>query len=211
MKNSWHNISKVLIAFSVLLLVCSGKNTWGQENNPGKGSLQEFAAANLLSKAREFQKENELSKAVQELIVITDYFPEYGKIDVVFKELGDLLIEMELYSAANKIFEHLIREYRNGPMVPYALYGLERINNLLGRHYRALQLYGLLQEKFPQANVGDGKYYHAGQSFLALEEFDKAIATFDRIKGGGEFRGYAFYSRALANFKKKILPPPSRI
>ena len=175
------------------------------QNIPNKDRLlQENAAKKLLNQALISQKKGELNKAIKDLIIITDYYSDYSQIDVVFSELGSILTEMELYSAASRIYKHIISNYRVSSKVPYALFGLQKINYLQERYRQSLELYNQLEKEFASSEVGGGKHYYAGQSFLAMDDFDSAINAFNKIEDNSEFKSYGLYSRAVAKLKKKI-------
>jgi len=158
----------------------------------------------LLNQAISFRDKGEYNKAAKELIIITDYYSAFSQIDFVFVELGNLLTDMELYSAASRMFRHVINNYGNSSMAPNVLYGLQRINFLQDKYDRSMEFYTRLEELFPNTDVGSGKYYYAGQNFLALDDPDKAIIAFEKIEKNSEFQAYGLYSKAIAKLKKKI-------
>ncbi len=170
-----------------------------QESN----NEQEKASDKIVVRSDFYSESGDFNKAVQELIPILDYYPKYSKIDEVMWKLGNNLTEMGLFDAADKIYKHLIGNNLESPIVPFAILGLEKLYYQQQKYPRVIDYFRLLREKYPDALIGDGSYYYAGQSYFFQEDFDNAILAFDAIEEKSEFWGYALYSRALANFKKK--------
>lgn len=203
-KRTTNNLSRPNFLLSFIFIFFLVIPLYGQDIPNRDKLLKENAAKKLLKQAQSYQANGELNKAVKELIVITDYYPGYSQIGVVFIVLGDVLTEMELYSAASKIYRHILSTYSTSAAVPFALYGLEKIYYLQEKYNQSLVLYGQLQKEHASAKVGSGKHYYAGESFLALDDFDNAILAFGKIENSSEFKGYALYSSAMAKLKKKI-------
>ncbi len=199
-----NNRAKLIITLSCLFTVLFSFSLLAQDISNQDRLLQERAAKRLLDQAISFRNKGEYNKAAKELIIITDYYSAFSQIDFVFVELGNVLTDMELYSAASRIFRHVINNYGNSIKVPYVLYGLQRINYLQDKYDRSLEFYTRLEKSFPNADVGSGKYYYAGQNFLALDDPDKAIIAFEKIERNSEFQAYGLYSKAMAKLKKKI-------
>ena len=164
---------------------------------------QEAASDKIVARAEILAERGNFNRAVQELIPILDYYPEYSKIDEVMCKLGNNLTDMGLYGAADKIFKHMVANNIDSPVVPYALFGLEKLYYLQQKYARVIDYFKLLREKYPDASIGEGIYYYAGQSYFFQGDFDNALLAFDAIEERSEFWGYALYTRALANFKKK--------
>lgn len=193
------------LVLGLLIVILLDYSVWAQDPPVSNTILQEKAANNLLKRAREYYDQGAFSKAAQELISVTDYYPEFSKIDEVFLKLGDVLVQMELYDAADKIYKHLVRLDPNSPTVPIALYGLARINYLQGKFQRTLDFVKFLNDNYGKTEVDDGMAYYAGLCQMGLQDYDGAIASFDQIPRESEFRGYGLYSRAISHFKKKML------
>jgi len=196
------------IGFVFLFLALILEPLSAQQKNERDIHEREFAANKILARSLVSAEEQNYSKAVQDLILILDYYPEFSQIDTVIYVLGNNLTEMGLYSSADQIYRYLIKSNLKSPLVPFALYGLERLYYRQAKYDRAIDYFRLLREKFPQAKVGDGIYYYAGQSMFFQNDFDNAIQTLNAVEEGSEFWGYALYTRALAHFKKKMLPMP---
>ena len=199
-----NNRAKLIVTLSCLFTVLFSFLLLAQDISNQDRLLQERAAKRLLDQAISFRDKGELNKAAKELIIITDYYSAFSQIDVVFVELGNVLTDMELSSAASRIFRHVMNNYGKSSLVPNALYGLERINFLQDKYDRSLEFYNRLEESFPSADVGSGKYYYAGQRFLALDKPDKAIIAFEKIEMNSEFQAYGLYSKTMAKLKKKM-------
>jgi len=168
----------------------------------------EKTANKIVAQADELTKKDQYSKAVLKLIPIVDYYPEYSKIDNVMYKLGNNLTEMGLYDSAFKIYRHLVENNPQSSLIPFAIFGIEKLHYMQKDYERAIDYFRLLREKFPDAQTGDGPFYYAGQSFLFQDDFENALLTFDAIEERSEFWGFALYSHALANFKKKKLMRP---
>lgn len=194
--------------FCLLLAVSFAGPVLAQNRQVGDIMVQEKAANTLLKRASGYYDKGEFSKAAQELISITDYYPEFTRIDQVFLNLGDVLVKMELYDAADKIYKHLVRLDPNSQTVPSALFGLARINYLQGKHERTLDFFKFLNDNYGKTEVNDGMLYYAGLCQMELQDFDGAISSFAQIPDDSEFRGYGLYSKAISHFKKKMLMTP---
>jgi len=197
--------SKVVL-LALLLFLLSSSAIQGAEgtNVLLQNREKEYAASKLLDRAKELISKGQYDQALQDLIAITDYYTEFSRIDETFVVIGNCMTDMELYSGAENIFKHMIRNYTDSPWVPHALFGLERLNYLQGNYQTAIDYFRFIRERFPDAPLGEGIYYYGGQSFLYLNQFDKAITTFSAIDEKSEYWGFALYSRAQAYLKKKI-------
>ena len=196
---SFTHIKNLNSTINFLLILVFVIPVFSQETN----KEQEYASDKIFSRAVALAESENYNRAVQQLIPILDYYPDYSRVDEVMYNLGAYLTEMELYKAAERIFTHLIQTNIEGPMVPNAIYGLERLFYQNGDYDRALDYFRILRDKFPDNTIDDGIYYYAGQSYFFNEDFDNAILMFDAIEPGSQFWGFALYTNALAKFKKK--------
>lgn len=203
-------IRSVLI-FSFISILFISQFAFSQQSVQQLDKEREYAADKILKRSRVKAQRGELSKAVQDLIIILDYYQNYRKIDETLYELGNYLVEMDLYKAGKEVYDYLIRNNLQSPMVPFAIYGLEKLFYKQGKYELAIDYFRIIREKYPDAQVGEGIFYYAGQSFFYQNDFENAILTLNAIEEGSEFWGFALYTKALANFKKKMLMRPSLI
>ena len=190
----------LLLALAVATVPASG-----QVGDRIRHKELEYAATKTLQAARKLMKQGKYEEALFDLIRIVDYYPEYSRADEAFVDLGNCLLSLGLYSAAEPVFKHVILNYTGGRMVPFALFGLEHLNYLKGNYTVAIDYFRFIRQRFPDAPLGEGIFYYGGQSFLYSNEYDNAILAFSAIDENSEYWGYALYSRAQAYLKKKIL------
>ena len=200
-----------LVLISLLSILFISQSVFSQQPTQKLDKEREYAADKILKRSRVRAQRGELSKAVQDLIIILDYYQNYGKIDETLYELGNYLVKMDLYKAGKEVYDYLIRNNLQSPMIPFAVYGLEKLFYEQGKYELAIDYFKILREKYPNANVGEGIFYYAGQSFFYQNDFENTILTLNAVEEGSEFWGFALYTKALANFKKKILMRPSPI
>ncbi|GBD93496.1 outer membrane protein assembly factor BamD [bacterium BMS3Abin05] len=162
------------------------------------------AAEKVYKNALSEMESREYWKAAQNLIVITDYYSDYKNLDAVLYNLGTCMFHLELYSAAEKIYVYLIKNYLDSPYVSNAIYGLERVYYTEKMYNRALTYFQVITEKFPNMNEMDGAYYYAGQSYFYSNDFTQAILMLKRVPHKSSFRGYALYTIGLGYLKKKM-------
>ncbi len=196
MKRIW-----ILFVFVFLFQNVAAAGT-SQPLNREKEELDR-AATKVYKTALDQMTAGEYWKAAQNLIVITDYYSDYKNMDAVLYQLGNCMFHMDLYSAAERIFVYLIKNYIDSPYVSNALYGLERVYYADKRYNKALTYFQVIQDRFPQMNEMDGALYYAGQSFFYTKDFTESLILLGKISPKSSFGGYALYTMGLDYLKKK--------
>jgi len=173
----------------------------------GGGGVEEMErlASAIFKEAQGQMADRQYWEAAKNLILITDYYSSFSKLDEVLYTLGECLYQLELLDASERIWRYLIKSYLHSPYVPWALYGIERVYYKRGDYERVLDYFRIIRKRYPKAAIADGAYYYAGQALFNRELYDNAILFFEAISKNSEFWGYAQYSKALAYLKKKEL------
>ncbi len=196
-------MKKLILIFS-LIFVMSQMAIGAVQNRSLSEEELDRAATKVYKTALDQMKSANYWKAAQNLIIITDYYSDYKNLDAVLYNLGTCLFHLELYSAAEKIYVYLIKNYLDSPYVANAVYGLERVYYTDKMYNKALTYFQVITEKFPTMNEMDGAYYYAGQSYFYLNDYTQSILTLKRVSPKSSFRGYALYAMGLGYLKKKI-------
>ncbi len=174
-------------------------------SQPGARTREELdrAATKVYKAALNQMAAGDYWKAAQNLIIITDYYGTYQNMDAVLYQLGTCMFKMDLYTAAERIFVYLIKNYLDSPYVSNALYGLERVYYADKRYNKALTYFQVIQDRFPQMNEMDGALYYAGQSFFYTKDYTESLILLGKIHPKSSFSGYAWYTMGLDYLKKK--------
>ena len=111
--------------------------------------------------------------------------------------LADRLVQARMGSQAKKILENLARKTQREPVAAGAWFRLEKIYYQEENYPQALRAFYKIsaRSRFPQRQEAT---YLAGNSFLYMKEYLKAIGLLGKISEGSNLYPFAVYSNGLA-------------
>lgn len=166
------------------------------------------AANQIYRNGIKFYNKGKHWNCTQELIILLDYYPQFGKIDGVIYYVAESLSEMEMNKPAIKMFRYLIKTYPKSKYVPNSLLGIQKIYFREKKYKESMNYYFLIIKNNYNKEIADvARYYHAQSNFY-LKKWDDAVLTLRRISNTSEFYDYGLYTTGLAMLKKKEFVQP---
>ncbi len=148
-------------------------------------------------------KREEYWNCAQEFIIIMDFFPQFSKMDKVVNYLGHCLFQEELTLASIRMFNYLLKNYRNSKHIPDALLGLERAFYQQNDYKQALRVYyAIIKKPARYKNILDEARYIAGKCHYHLKNYDISVSIFKKVDNHSKFYDSALYTMALSYLKK---------
>ena len=86
----------------------------------------ERAANQILRGSIELFKEESYWNCARELIILMDFYPDFGRLDEVVYYLARCLFEEELTTAAIRMYKYLIKKFPTSSFVPASILGLQK-------------------------------------------------------------------------------------
>jgi TolA-binding protein len=172
-----------------------------QQDNRSKKELEVLANKIYDAGIRLFKK-GEYWNCAQELIIVMDFFPEFSQMDKVVNYLGHCLFQEELNFASIRMFNYLLKNYKQSKHVPDALLGLERAFYQQKEYKQALRVYyAVLKNPARYKNILDEARYLAGKCHYHLKNYDIAVRILKKVDNHNKFYDSALYTTALSYLK----------
>jgi len=173
-----------------------------QQDNHSDKDLEVLANKIYETGLRLFKK-GEYWNCAQELIIIMDFFPEFSHMDNVVNYLGHCLFQEELNLASIRMFNYLLKTYKQSEHVPDALIGLERAFYQQKEFKQALRVYyAVLKKPDRYKNILDEARYIAGKCHYNLKNYDISVRILKKVDNHSKFYDSALYTTALSYLKK---------